>query len=424
MRGHWVLLREAWQELRSLQPYPPAVDELLGQTVTAVVLLAATLKFEGKLTLQLSGTGPVSLLVAQCTHDFRIRAVAQHAEALDPDSPFHTLVGTGRLVVTVEATERGARYVVTLPPGSDRRGFLGRAVAWITSPVAVARELSEAHAKLLVRYDELDSARSALAVEAARLEELRRARDVLAATVTDLQEVRAVRERIFANVNHDLRTPLSNIMLAVSIIRSAKETSGNPAVGRALETIERSAARQLRLVDDMLLLAESREQELHVRPRPCDLRHLVDDVLRGWAPIAQARGLELRAETATPCHVNGDPDAMERILANLLSNAVKFTPRGGRVEVRLTSQHDRAMLEVRDTGRGIDKELLPRLFGRFERGGAAASGSGIGLSIVKELVLAQRGTIDVVTPEGGGAAFRISWPLLDRAEARQADALG
>jgi len=179
------------------------------------------------------------------------------------------MVGRGPATVEMSLTERGARYVVTLPPGSDRRGFLGRAVAWITSPVAVARELSEAHAKLLVRYDELDSARSALAVEAARLEELRRARDVLAATVTDLQEVRAVRERIFANVNHDLRTPLSNIMLAVSIIRSAKETSGNPAVGRALETIERSAARQLRLVDDMLLLAESREQELHVRPRPC-----------------------------------------------------------------------------------------------------------------------------------------------------------
>jgi molecular chaperone Hsp33 len=115
VRGHWVLLGEAWRELRSLQPYPPAVDELLGQTVTAAVLLAATLKFEGKLTLQLSGTGPVSLLVAQCTHDFRIRAVAQHAETLDPDSAFHTLVGSGRLVVTIEATERGTRYQGIVP---------------------------------------------------------------------------------------------------------------------------------------------------------------------------------------------------------------------------------------------------------------------------------------------------------------------
>jgi molecular chaperone Hsp33 len=115
VRGQWVLLGEAWRELRSLQPYPPAVDELLGQAVTAAVLLAATLKFEGKLTLQLSGTGPISLLVAQCTHDFRIRAVAQHAETLEPNAAFHTLVGSGRLVVTIEASERGTRYQGIVP---------------------------------------------------------------------------------------------------------------------------------------------------------------------------------------------------------------------------------------------------------------------------------------------------------------------
>lgn len=115
VRGHWVLLEEAWTELRSLQPYPRAVDALLGQTVAAAVLLAATLKFEGKLTLQLTGNGPVSLLVAQCTNDFRIRAVAQHTEALEPDLPFHSLVGAGRLVVTVEASEHGARYQGIVP---------------------------------------------------------------------------------------------------------------------------------------------------------------------------------------------------------------------------------------------------------------------------------------------------------------------
>ncbi len=115
MRGHWVQLGAAWRELRGLQPYPPAVDALLGQAVTAAVLLAATLKFEGKLTLQLTGNGPVSLLVAQCTHDFRVRAVAQHAEWLEPDLPFHRLVGTGRLVVTVEASAHGARYQGIVP---------------------------------------------------------------------------------------------------------------------------------------------------------------------------------------------------------------------------------------------------------------------------------------------------------------------
>src|SRR5579863_7609651 len=82
VRGHWVRLESAWRELRAHKEYPPAVRELLGQAVAASVLLAATLKFNGTLTLQLQGNGAVKLLVAQCTHDFRLRAVAN----FDPDS--------------------------------------------------------------------------------------------------------------------------------------------------------------------------------------------------------------------------------------------------------------------------------------------------------------------------------------------------
>src|SRR5690348_5450752 len=81
VRGHWVHLEGAWRELRAHRDYPQPVRELLGQAVAASVLLAATLKFRGQLTLQLQGNGAVSLLVAQCTHDFRLRAVAQFDEA-------------------------------------------------------------------------------------------------------------------------------------------------------------------------------------------------------------------------------------------------------------------------------------------------------------------------------------------------------
>jgi molecular chaperone Hsp33 len=115
VRGHHVQLREAWQELRSVQPYPPAVESLLGEAATAVVLLAATLKFDGKLTMQLSGNGLVSLLVAQCTHDFRIRAVAHYASDVPPTSSFAALVGDGRLAVTIESSERGTRYQGIVP---------------------------------------------------------------------------------------------------------------------------------------------------------------------------------------------------------------------------------------------------------------------------------------------------------------------
>lgn len=118
VRGYWVDLEGAWQELRAHQNYPQPVRDLLGEAVTASVLLAATLKFEGTLTFQLEGKGKVRLLVAQCTHDFRVRAVARFDEdAVDDSSAtFSDLVGeNGRVVVTIEAAERDMRYQGIVP---------------------------------------------------------------------------------------------------------------------------------------------------------------------------------------------------------------------------------------------------------------------------------------------------------------------
>ncbi|HTT43389.1 MAG TPA: Hsp33 family molecular chaperone HslO [Steroidobacteraceae bacterium] len=123
VRGHWVHLEQAWRELRAHASYPQSVSELLGETVAAAVLLAATLKFRGMLTLQLQGEGAVSLLVAQCTHDFRLRAVARFdaaaVAALESGAAaarFRGLTGVdGRLTVTIEAEERSLRYQGIVP---------------------------------------------------------------------------------------------------------------------------------------------------------------------------------------------------------------------------------------------------------------------------------------------------------------------
>jgi len=128
VRGHWVHLSEAWRELRAHSDYPPAVVELLGEAVAASVLLAATLKFRGTLTFQLQGNGALRLLVAQCTHDFRMRAVARCDEAalrvIREAAPgaavFRALTGSeGRLTVTVEAEERSMRYQGVVPLSGD-----------------------------------------------------------------------------------------------------------------------------------------------------------------------------------------------------------------------------------------------------------------------------------------------------------------
>jgi len=114
IRGHDVRLTRSWFELREHQDYPPAVQQLLGEATAAVVLLAATLKFDGTLTLQLQGKGLVNLLVAQCTHDFKVRGMARHSPIGDA-AGFRSLAGDGQIIVTVEATDRGSSYQGVVP---------------------------------------------------------------------------------------------------------------------------------------------------------------------------------------------------------------------------------------------------------------------------------------------------------------------
>ena len=123
IRGHSVRMSRAWLNLREHQDYPPAVQKLLGEAVSAAVLLAATLKFDGTLTLQLQGKGLVNLLVAQCTHDFKVRGMARHDAPASREegetAGFRSLAGDGQVVVTVESTDRGSSYQGVVPITGD-----------------------------------------------------------------------------------------------------------------------------------------------------------------------------------------------------------------------------------------------------------------------------------------------------------------
>ena len=123
IRGHSVRMSRAWLSLREHQDYPPAVQQLVGEAVSAAVLLAATLKFDGTLTLQLQGKGLVNLLVAQCTHDFKVRGMARHDPPASREegetAGFRSLAGDGQVVVTVESTDRGSSYQGVVPITGD-----------------------------------------------------------------------------------------------------------------------------------------------------------------------------------------------------------------------------------------------------------------------------------------------------------------
>jgi molecular chaperone Hsp33 len=127
LRGHWVRLGPAWLELRARRNYPPAVEALLGEAATAAVLLTATLKFAGTLTLQFAGSGRVRLLVAQCTDDFQLRAVAHHDLQAGESADFSALVGAGRLAVTVQPDASVTQYQGIVPlEGSNLGACLER----------------------------------------------------------------------------------------------------------------------------------------------------------------------------------------------------------------------------------------------------------------------------------------------------------
>ena len=255
-----------------------------------------------------------------------------------------------------------------------------------------------------------------------RTAELELAQQSLTRTVEDLEEAQKVRNRIFANINHEIRTPLSLIMLAAGEIRGRREHKSDPRTLTSVSHIESASERLLAMVDSMLLLAAGQEGKLKVKRRSCDIAIELRRTVSIWQPLATQHHLKLDYVGPARCEMYVDTAALERILANLLSNAIKYTPDNGIIEVKLVENEEDLVVSVRDTGIGLDEEFKKRIFGRFEQGRAAvrhgARSSGIGLSIVKELVEAHDGRIEVTSNQSGGTTFEITLP---RIEALSAD---
>jgi signal transduction histidine kinase len=246
-----------------------------------------------------------------------------------------------------------------------------------------------------------------------RTSELRQARDQLAGTVVELREAQGARERFFGNITHEIRTPLSLILLAAADIKSrAADVLDERARGN-LGAVTDAANKLVRLVDELLLLAASQEDKLRILPERTDLGALVGALVGAWRSPAEAAGLELSGPAMPSLFADVDPVAMERVVSNLMSNAVKYTPRGGHVEVQLADDPGGLRLSVLDTGIGIGEDLHGRLFGRFERshGDSRATGTGLGLFVAKQLVEAHGGEITALPrTTGTGSELRVVLP--------------
>jgi signal transduction histidine kinase len=238
-----------------------------------------------------------------------------------------------------------------------------------------------------------------------RTAELRLARDSLAETIDKMKEAQAARDRIFANINHEIRTPLSLVMLAVAQIKTRQWGRLDEKARAEVGSIETAGRRLLRLIDDLLLLAAGQERGVKLRPGRVDLGDALRLIVAAWAPAGERDRLTISYRGPQSCPAIVDENAIERIVTNLVSNAIKFTPDGGSIEVSLTDGPEQVTIAVRDTGIGIDDEFRARVFGRFEQGARpvrpGTHGSGIGLSLVKELAEAHHGTAKVESSRAG-----------------------
>jgi signal transduction histidine kinase len=214
---------------------------------------------------------------------------------------------------------------------------------------------------------------------------------------------------LLAQVAHELRQPISAIGMAVRLVEAAAD---DDARTRAAGVIARQAEQLRHLVDDLLDLSRMTRQELQLRKSPIDLCQIVDDSIHGVANDAAARGVELAAMLpACPLPVTADPTRVRQILSNLLSNAVKFTPAGGRIDVEVDQTPSEAVIRVRDTGRGIPAERLPRIFEMFHKGDGEGSGLGVGLAVVKGLAEMHGGSVEARSAgPGHGAEFVVTLP--------------
>jgi signal transduction histidine kinase len=307
------------------------------------------------------------------------------------------------------------------------KGYALGAVDYITKPidpealkskVAVFVELYRKTEQIKQLYDDLQCHAAALEqeitdrkqAEKERAEMLERAQKAQA----NAEEANRLKDEFLATVSHELRAPLTAMLGWVLLIRS--ERLDKESKERALETVERNARAQKKLVDDLLDVSSIGAGNFSLEIEPTDLAPIIERSVESVRPEAEAKGVRLLRDLDQTVHMfEIDPNRFQQVIGNLVQNAVKFTPAGGAVEVRLRFIKGQAEIEVIDTGVGIAPEFLPFVFDRFRQANGGITrkhgGLGLGLAIVRSLVEMHGGTVGVESAgEGQGSTFKITLP--------------
>jgi signal transduction histidine kinase/CheY-like chemotaxis protein len=265
----------------------------------------------------------------------------------------------------------------------------------------------------------------------ALVSELRRARRVAERAASDAEGARRdveaasrMKDEFLGTISHELRTPLNAVLGWLHLVRSGKLDQATEV--RGLEAIERNVRLQTRLTTDLLDVSRALTGRLKLDMAPQSLKRIIDEAVSQAGSAATAKDVALHV-TLPPGQptVRGDATRLRQVVWHLLANAIKFTPRGGDLFLSLEMNH-MARITVRDTGPGVARDFLPRIFERFTQADSSTTrdsgGLGVGLSLVRELVERHGGDIKVANAPEGGAVFTVRLPVHpeDQAAVRQA----
>jgi signal transduction histidine kinase len=241
---------------------------------------------------------------------------------------------------------------------------------------------------------------------------------VALADVTKFHLLDRLKSDMVSTVSHELKTPLTSVQMAVHLLLEEVVGPLTPKQVELLLAARQDSDRILAMINDLLDLTRIEQGRVKLDLEPVPVAQLALEAVARSQSLAIARGIKLGASCLdTDIAVMVDRDRIEHVFDNLISNAIQHTNRGGAVDIGINPGDDRGQIVVRDTGEGIPPEHLARIFEKFYRVPASrhTGGAGLGLAIVREIITAHRGQIDVTSEPGKGTTFTFTLPVAEGA---------
>lgn len=247
--------------------------------------------------------------------------------------------------------------------------------------------------------------------------EIRKDKELIQQQAEELQQLDQMKSRFFANISHDLRTPITLISGPAELLVEEDYVKEKSALHKAILTIGQNSKKLLRLIDEILDLARLESRTIKLKEEPIPVVAFTQSIFESYHLEAQRKKLQFQYthQVDADFQILIDPNRLEKILNNLLSNALKFTAPGDAVQLNVFRETDQIIFEVADTGRGIPEADLPHIFERYFQSKdeklVQTSGSGIGLSLCQEFAKLMNGQLSVKSDFGKGSVFRLSVPV-------------